>query len=115
MVCIGTVPAMSSIAQSTPSSLTHAKISQRTKLASMFLSMVICFGYSRAKDHMVDGTMSKGFAFVAYPMEHRSSNVMTFIIDESGTIFEKDLGSNTTKLAQAMTVYDPDSSWHRVE
>jgi len=68
-----------------------------------------------AKNYIVDGTMSRGFAFVAYPVEHRSSGVMTFIVDESGTIFEKDLGSNTTKLAQAMTVYDPDSSWHRVE
>jgi len=68
-----------------------------------------------AKNYVVDGTMSRGFAFVAYPVEHRSSGVMTFIVDESGTIFEKDLGSNTTKLAQAMTVYDPDSSWHRVE
>jgi len=68
-----------------------------------------------AKNYIVDGTMSRGFAFVAYPVEHRSSGVMTFIVDESGTIFEKDLGPNTTKLAQAMTVYDPDSSWHRVE
>ncbi len=68
-----------------------------------------------AKNYIVDGTMSRGFAFVAYPVEHRSSGVMTFIVDESGTIFEKDLGPNTTKIAQAMTVYDPDSSWHRVE
>jgi len=66
-----------------------------------------------AKNYIVDGTMSRGFAFVAYPVEHRSSGVMTFIVDESGTIFEKDLGSNTTKLAQAMTAYDPDSSWQQ--
>jgi hypothetical protein len=68
-----------------------------------------------AKNYIVDGKMSAGFAFVAYPVEYRSSGVMTFIVDESGTIYEKDLGPTTTKLAQAMTAYDPDSTWHKVE
>lgn len=68
-----------------------------------------------AKNYVVDGKMSAGFAFVAYPVDYRSSGVMTFIVDESGTIYEKDLGPDTTKLAQAMTVYDPDSTWHKVE
>jgi len=67
------------------------------------------------KNYIVDGKMSAGFAFVAYPVEYRSSGVMTFIVDESGTIYEKDLGRDTTKLAQAMTAYDPDSTWHKVE
>jgi hypothetical protein len=69
----------------------------------------------RAKNYIVDGKMSAGFAFVAYPVEYRSSGVMTFIVDASGTIYEKDLGPNTTRLAQAMTAYDPDSTWHRTE
>jgi hypothetical protein len=69
----------------------------------------------RAKNYIVDGKMSAGFAFVAYPVEYRSSGVMTFIVDKSGTIYEKDLGLDTTKLAQAMTAYDPDSTWHKVE
>jgi hypothetical protein len=68
-----------------------------------------------AKNYIVDGKMSAGFAFVAYPVEYRSSGVMTFIVDASGTIYEKDLGPNTTKLAQAMTTYDPDSTWHQTE
>jgi len=68
-----------------------------------------------AKNYIVDGKMSAGFAFVAYPVEYQSSGVMTFIVDESGTIYEKDLGPNTTKLARAMTTYDPDSTWHKVE
>jgi hypothetical protein len=68
-----------------------------------------------AKKYVVDGKMSGGFAFVAYPVEYRSSGVMTLIADQSGTIYEKDLGPNTTKLAQAMTAYDPDSSWHKAE
>jgi hypothetical protein len=68
-----------------------------------------------AKSYVVDGKMTAGFAFVAYPVDYRSSGVMTFIVDESGTIYEKDLGPNTTKVAQAMTAYDPDSTWHKVE
>jgi hypothetical protein len=68
-----------------------------------------------AKNYIVDGKMSAGFAFVAYPVEYRSSGVMTFIVDASGIIYEKDLGPDTTKLAQAMTAYDPDSTWHRAE
>jgi hypothetical protein len=68
-----------------------------------------------AKSYIVDGKMTAGFAFVAYPVEYRSSGVKTFIADASGTIYEKDLGPDTTKLAQAMTVYDPDSTWHKAE
>jgi len=68
-----------------------------------------------AKNYIVDGKMSAGFAFVAYPVEYRSSGVMTFIVDESGTIYEKDLGPNTAKLAEAMTAYDPDSTWYKTE
>jgi len=68
-----------------------------------------------AKKYIVDGKMNAGFAFVAYPVDYRSSGVTTLIVDESGTIYEKDLGPDTTKLAQAMTAYDPDSTWHKVE
>jgi hypothetical protein len=68
-----------------------------------------------AKNYILDGKMMGGFAFVAYPAQYRSSGVMTFIVDESGTVFEKDLGPDTTKLAEAMTAYDPDSTWHQPE
>jgi hypothetical protein len=68
-----------------------------------------------AKSYVVDGLMTGGFAFIAYPAEYRSSGVMTLIVDESGTIYEKDLGPDTVKIAQAITAYDPDSSWHQEE
>jgi hypothetical protein len=68
-----------------------------------------------AKNYVVNGRMTAGFALVAYPVEYRSSGVMTFIVDGSGTIYEKDLGANTTKLARTMTVYDPDATWHKSE
>ncbi len=68
-----------------------------------------------ARNYVANGRMTQGFAFIAYPAEYRSSGVMTLIIDQSGNVYEKDLGPNTTKLAQAMTVYDPDSTWHKTE
>lgn len=68
-----------------------------------------------AKNYVLDGRMTGGFAFVAYPAEYRSTGVMTFIVDESGTVFEKDLGPDTTKLAETMSAYEPDSTWHRAE
>jgi hypothetical protein len=64
-----------------------------------------------AKDYVVDGKMTGGFAFVAYPAEYRNSGVMTFIINQDGVLLQKDLGSATTQTAAAMTEYDPDPSW----
>jgi hypothetical protein len=96
---------------------------QRTKLDQVpfngyFFRILTRQGHhapGRAKHYVVDGKMTGGFAFVAYPAEYPSSGVMTFIVNESGTICEKDLGPNTTKLAEAMTVYDLDSTWHEAE
>ena len=70
---------------------------------------------SGAKNYVVDGKMTEGFAFVAYPVEYRSSGVMTLIVDKSGMIYEKDLGPDATKLADKISTYDPDSSWHKAE
>jgi hypothetical protein len=64
-----------------------------------------------AKDYIVNGKMTGGFAFVAYPAEYRNSGVMTFIINQDGVLLQKDLGSATTQTAAAMTEFDPDPSW----
>ncbi len=68
-----------------------------------------------AKDYVVNGKMTRGFAFVAYPAEYGNSGVMTFMIDEDGVLLQKDLGKSTTETATAMTRFDPDSSWTIVE
>ena len=68
-----------------------------------------------AMDYIVNGKMTQGFAFVAYPAEYRSSGVMTFIVSKSGTVYEKDLGPNTTAAVKAMPAYNPDSTWHKAE
>jgi hypothetical protein len=68
-----------------------------------------------AKSYIVNGTMTKGFAVVAYPAEYRTSGVMTFIVGEDGVVRRKDLGKNTDVLAKAMKEYNPDSTWKRDE
>ncbi len=68
-----------------------------------------------AKSYIVDGKMTEGFAFVAYPAEYRSSGVMTFIVNEDGVVYQKDLGKKTEVLAKAMKEYNPDSTWQKAE
>jgi len=64
-----------------------------------------------ARSYIVDGKMTGGFAVVAYPVSYRDSGVMTFIVDQDGQVYQKDLGPNTAQIAQAMTAYDPDATW----
>src|SRR5579863_3012716 len=64
-----------------------------------------------AKDYVVDGRMTGGFAFVAYPAQYRNSGVMTFIINQDGVLLQKDLGPDTTQTAGAMTEFNPDQTW----
>ncbi|MFZ0592647.1 MAG: DUF2950 domain-containing protein [Bryobacteraceae bacterium] len=68
-----------------------------------------------ARDYIVDGKMTGGFALVAYPAEYGNSGVMTFVINQDGVLFQKDLGKTTTQTATAISEFDPDGSWSRVE
>ena len=68
-----------------------------------------------ARDYVVNGQLTRGFAFVAYPAEYRNSGVMTFIVNQDGVVYEKDLGPDTEKLATEMSAYDPDQTWMKVE
>jgi hypothetical protein len=56
-----------------------------------------------------------GVSFIAYPVEYRQSGVMTFIVSDDDTVYEKDLGPNTGKLARSMTTYKLDSTWRKAE
>jgi hypothetical protein len=68
-----------------------------------------------AKDYVVNGKMVGGFAFVAYPAEYGNSGIMTFIINQDGVLFQKDLGKTTAETAAALTEFDPDPSWAPVD
>jgi Protein of unknown function (DUF2950) len=68
-----------------------------------------------AKSYLANGKMVGGFAFVAYPAVYRSTGIMTFIVNQNGVVYQKDLGLDTEKIANAMAEYDPDSTWERAD
>ena len=68
-----------------------------------------------AKNYIVNGNMTAGYAILAYPAEYRNSGVMTLMINQDGTVYEKDLGPQTADLAKAITEFDPDDTWKPVE
>jgi hypothetical protein len=62
-------------------------------------------------DYIINGHMIAGFALVAWPAEWGNTGVMTFIVNQQGTIYQKNLGTKTGKIARAMTIYDSNDSW----
>jgi len=67
-----------------------------------------------ALDFVQHGLMIGGFALLAWPAEYRVSGIKTFLVNQDGVIYEKDLGSSTTAIAEAMTTFDPDKTWRLV-
>lgn len=67
-----------------------------------------------AYDYVVKGKMILGFALVAYPAEYGNTGIMTFIVNQEGISYEKDLGKDTTRIAEEMKVFDPDKTWKKV-
>ncbi|HVM49977.1 MAG TPA: DUF2950 domain-containing protein [Candidatus Acidoferrum sp.] len=61
--------------------------------------------------YIINGHMIGGFALVAWPAEYGESGIMTFIVNQQGRVYQKNLGPKTEKLAPAMKTYDPDPSW----
>ncbi|MFH0932731.1 MAG: DUF2950 domain-containing protein, partial [Nitrospirota bacterium] len=62
-------------------------------------------------NYVVKGKMILGFAIVAYPAEYGNSGVMTFMLNQEGTIYEKNLGKNTRRIAETIKIFDPDKTW----
>jgi hypothetical protein len=62
-----------------------------------------------------DGEMTKGFALIAWPASYGTSGIMTLIVDQDGTVFQKDLGPTTAATAGTIKLFDPDTSWARVD
>ena len=62
-------------------------------------------------DYIINGRMIAGFALVAWPAEWGNTGVMTFIVNQQGKVYQKNLGPKTAKIARAMTTYDPDDTW----
>lgn len=68
-----------------------------------------------ARNYIVNGQMSGGFALVAWPAQYDETGVMTFIVNQDGIVRERHLGPQTDAVARKMTAYNPDSSWRPVQ
>jgi len=64
-----------------------------------------------AKSFVVDGRMTGGFGFIAYPADYRSSGVMTFAVGPDGIVYQRDLGAEGATVAHDMTELDLDTTW----
>jgi hypothetical protein len=68
-----------------------------------------------ALDYLSDGRMTKGFALIAWPASYGSSGIMSFIVNQDGIVFQKDLGPHTAALADGTKQFDPDLTWARID
>ncbi len=63
------------------------------------------------REYIVNGSMTEGFAVVAWPAEYGNSGVMTFLVNHQGVVYERNLGRHTAQIASSMSVFDPDTQW----
>lgn len=68
-----------------------------------------------AKNYMVNGSMTGGFAILAYPAEYANSGVMSFLVNPDGIVLQKDLGADTAAIAKTITSFNPDGTWEAVQ
>jgi hypothetical protein len=64
-----------------------------------------------AEDYLVKGHLIGGFAIVAYPAQYGNSGIMTFMTNQDGVLYQRDLGPDTEKVAQTITSFDPGPEW----
>ena len=67
-----------------------------------------------ARDYLSGGRMTNGFALIAWPASYGASGIMSFIVNQDGIVFQKDLGPDTAVAARTK-LFDPDLSWARVD
>ena len=68
-----------------------------------------------ARSYVENGHMSNGYALVGWPAEYKVTGVATFIVNHLGIVYQKDLGTDTDRIARAMNEFNPDSTWTKIE
>jgi hypothetical protein len=63
------------------------------------------------REYFRGGLLTEGFALVAWPADYQVSGVTTFIVNQDGEVFQKDLGDNTDQIVATLASFDPDRSW----
>jgi hypothetical protein len=66
-------------------------------------------------DYVINGNMIAGFALIAFPDKWGSSGVMTFVVNQQGRVYEKNLGPETASIAGPIDEYNPDPTWSLVQ
>lgn len=64
-------------------------------------------------DYVIQGVMIGGFALIAAPAEYRVTGVKTFMVNQDGIVYQKDLGPDTLNIAKKIDLYNPDKTWQR--
>ena len=67
-----------------------------------------------ARNFLIDGHLLGGFGLIAWPREYGATGVQTFVVNQLGEVYAKDLGAQTATLAPAITAFDPDASWKKL-
>jgi hypothetical protein len=87
---------------------------ERTPYHGYYYRMLYAQGPSAnggAREFFKDGLLTEGFALIAWPADYGASGVQTFLVNQDGVVFQKDLGDDTATLVEAVKLFDPDSSW----
>lgn len=64
-----------------------------------------------AREYIVDGKQTGGFAMIAWPANYGASGIMTFMVNQDGVVWQRDLGDDTADIAAAISQFDPDETW----
>ncbi len=67
-----------------------------------------------ARSYLKNGRMTEGYALVAWPAKYDDTGVMTFIVNQDGVVYQKNLGDNTAVAVRSINAYNPDSTWSKV-
>ena len=67
-----------------------------------------------ARSYIKNGRMTEGYALIAWPAKYDDTGVMTFIVNQDGIVYQKNLGPNTATAARAIDAYNPDATWSKV-
>ena len=68
-----------------------------------------------ARDYIMGGRMIGGFGVIAWPLRYGETGVMTFIVSQSGDVYQRDLGPETAQRAAAIVVFNPDKDWTKAD
>ena len=93
----------------------HGTEKESSPFYGYYFRVVTANSVAGTKSNVSRGKKTRELALVAYPADYRSSGVMTFIVTQDGTVYEKDLGPNTAKIAPDVKERSRASSWHKAE